>query len=125
MTGLGPNYGKLLAASTVSNLGDGVRLAALPLLAASLTRDPELVAGVRVATTVPWLLLALVAGVVVDRVDRRRLLQVANGRLYAAEEVANRLAGPPLGSLLFVAAAAAPSCSTRPASRSRRSSSSW
>lgn len=40
-------------------------------------------------------------------VDQDRL-QVANGRLYAAEEAANRFAGPPLGSFLFAAAAAVP-----------------
>jgi predicted MFS family arabinose efflux permease len=35
-------------------------------------------------------------------------LEVANGRLYAAEVVSNQFVGPPLGALLFAAAAAAP-----------------
>lgn len=166
----GSNYYKLWVASAVSNLGDGVRLAALPLLAAAITRDPGLVAGVTFAGSIPWLLFALVAGVIVDRVDRRWMmwtvqtfrmslmaalslaiiaglkglpllalvylvsfflgvgetlfdnaaqtimpsvvrkdqLQVANGRLYAVEEVTNRFAGPPLGSFLFVSALALP-----------------
>ena len=41
---LGPEYRKLWTASTISNLGDGITLTAGPLLAASLTRDPVLVA---------------------------------------------------------------------------------
>ncbi|HZD73583.1 MAG TPA: MFS transporter, partial [Actinomycetota bacterium] len=43
-TSLGPDFAKLWTASTVSNLGDGVTLVAGPLLAATLTRDPLLVA---------------------------------------------------------------------------------
>ena len=74
MTSLGPNFRKLWVASAVSNLGDGVRLAALPLLAATLTRDPALVAGLTAVLMLPWLLFSLVAGAVVDRVDRRRLM---------------------------------------------------
>lgn len=71
---LGRNYDKLWLASAVSNLGDGVRLTALPLLAASITRDPGAVAGVSLAGGLPWLFFALLAGAVVDRVDRRRLM---------------------------------------------------
>jgi hypothetical protein len=48
-SGLGVEYRKLWAASTISNLGDGVTLVAAPLLAASLTRDPALVAGLTFA----------------------------------------------------------------------------
>jgi MFS family permease len=79
MTSLGPNFDKLWLAGAVSNLGDGVRLAALPLLAATLTRDPGLVAGLTVMLWLPWLLLSLVAGAVVDQVDRRRLMAAAQG----------------------------------------------
>lgn len=74
----GANFSKLWAATAVSNLGDGVRDAALPLLAATLTRDPALVAGVAVAGRLPWLLVSLVSGAIVDRVDRRRLMAAAN-----------------------------------------------
>ena len=167
---LGSNFYKLWVASAISNFGDGVRLTAIPLLAASLTRDPGLIAGVSFASSVPWLLFALTAGALVDRLDRRHTmwtmqvfrmvlmaglgiavlldltsagllvtlyvvsfflgvaevmfdnaaqaimpsvvhkdqLQVANGRLFAAEEVLNRFAGPPAGSFLFVAAMALP-----------------
>ncbi|MDX3187821.1 MFS transporter [Streptomyces sp. MN03-5084-2B] len=66
----------LWSASLIATLGDGVLLAALPLLAKSLSDDPQLIAGVATAGTVPWL-LALVAGVVVDRHDRRLLMNGA------------------------------------------------
>ncbi len=71
---LGPEYRKLWAASAISNLGDGVTLVAGPLLAATLTRDPVLVAGVAFAQRVPWLLFPLISGALVDRLDRRRVM---------------------------------------------------
>ena len=71
---LGPEYGKLWAASTLSNLGDGVTLVAGPLLIASLTRDPVLVAGIAFAQRLPWLLFSLISGALVDRLDRRRVM---------------------------------------------------
>lgn len=72
--GLGPEFRKLWAASTLSNLGDGVTLVAAPLLAAALTRDPALVAGLAVAQHLPWLLFALLSGALADRLDRRRAM---------------------------------------------------
>ena len=164
---LGPNYARLWIASAISNLGDGVRLTALPLMAAQLTREPAQIAAIDLASTLPWFLFALLAGVFVDRVDRRYAMGVANiarailvgalalsvvadnvtmvllyvvafllgcaetvfdnagqaimpalvrkdqleranGRMYAAEFTMNQFAGPPLGALLFVTAAAAP-----------------
>ena len=164
---LGREYAKLWTASTVSNLGDGITQVAMPLLAASLTRNAVLVAVVAAAGQLPWLLFSLHAGAVVDRVDRRRLmagvdvmrcllmatlasltlaglatvpllagvvflhgvgetlfanatqplipavtggrdLESANARLYAGEIVTNGFAGPPLGGLLFAAAAGLP-----------------
>lgn len=75
---LGRNYTKLWTASVTSNLGDGIDVAALPLLAETLTRDPLLFAGVAVANRLPWLLVSLQAGAIADRVDRRRLMVVAN-----------------------------------------------
>ena len=76
--GLGVEYRKLWTASTISNLGDGVTLVAGPLLAASLTRDPILVAGLTFAQTVPWLLFPLISGALVDRLDRRRVMGYAD-----------------------------------------------
>ncbi len=77
--GLGANYWKLWTASTISNLGDGVTLVAGPLLAASLTRDPVLVAGIAFAQRLPWLLLSLISGALVDRLDRRLLMVAVDG----------------------------------------------
>src|SRR6185437_16975217 len=75
---LGAPYRRLWSATLLSNLGDGVRAAAFPLLAASLTRDPILIAGVGVATQLPGVVLALPAGSLADRFDRRRLVIVAD-----------------------------------------------
>jgi MFS family permease len=165
--GLGPEFRKLWTANAISNLGDGVTFVAGPLLAASLTRDPLLVAGLAFAQRLPWLLFSLVSGALVDRLDRRWLMATvdvarclllgllgvavlldaatipllyavffavgvaetlfdnasvsilpsvvarerlpkANGRLLGARVVAEDLAGPPLGGVLFAAAAAVP-----------------
>jgi MFS family permease len=65
-------------ASTISNLGDGMYLAALPLLAAELTRDPLAVSVVTFAGWLPWLLFALPAGALVDRLDRRRVMWIVD-----------------------------------------------
>ena len=78
-----PAFRWLWLAQAVSHLGDGLVLVAFPLLAMQLTSDPLLVAGVAVAQGAPWLLFSLVAGAVVDRVDRRRLM-VAVDLLRAA-----------------------------------------
>src|SRR5262245_31450963 len=68
----------LWAATTLSNLADGVFRLVLPLIALTLTREPLFVAGVTFALTLPWLLLSLPIGVLVDRCDRRKTVQVAN-----------------------------------------------
>ena len=75
---LGRSFRWLLASSWVSNLGDGVILAAGPLLVASETREPFLVALAAVLQYLPWPIFGLFAGVVADRVDRRRLVAVSN-----------------------------------------------
>lgn len=71
---LGRNYWKLWIASVVSNFGDGVGLIAYPWLASAVTRSPIQIALVGVATRLPWLFFTLPAGVITDRVDRRRLV---------------------------------------------------
>lgn len=71
---LGPRFWTLFAASTASNVGDGVLLAALPLLARRLTDDPLAISSVTAAATMPWLVFGFVAGAIVDRTDRVRLL---------------------------------------------------
>jgi MFS family permease len=71
---LGPNYWKLWVASVISNFGDGVATVAYPWLASAVTRSPLHIALVTVATRLPWLIFTLPAGVITDRVDRRRLV---------------------------------------------------
>jgi MFS family permease len=63
-------------AAAVSNLGDGIRLAALPLLALEFTDDARLIAGVTAASFLPWILIGPLAGAVVDRQNRRTLMLV-------------------------------------------------
>lgn len=75
---LGANYRKLFAATTISNLGDGIGLVAYPWLASAVTRNPLLIALVGVVQRLPWLLFTLPAGVITDRHDRRRLMVLAN-----------------------------------------------
>ncbi|MEU6852985.1 MFS transporter [Actinacidiphila alni] len=72
--GLPPAFLRLWAASGVSGLGDGVYLAALPLLASSLTHDPFTLSLVAATALVPWLLFGLIGGALVDRWDRRRTM---------------------------------------------------
>ncbi|WP_255690102.1 MFS transporter [Actinoplanes sp. DH11] len=75
---LGAGFNRLWTASAISNLGDGITMVAGPLLLASITRDPALIADGVLAQQLPWLLFALVSGAFVDRLDRRRLIVVAN-----------------------------------------------
>lgn len=164
---LGRNFRWLWSSATISNLGDGIVLAAGPLLVASITTEPFAVAMAVFAQRIPWFLFGLQAGAIVDRVDRRRLIIVvdllrggtigalsaaiafdfvslpfiyvtmfllgsaetfsdnarqallatavpkaalgaANARLFGTLITTNQLAGPPLGALLFAAAAAIP-----------------
>ena len=181
---LGGNYRKLYVATTLSNIGDGMAGIAYPWLATAITRNPVLVAVVAAAQRLPWLVFTLPAGVITDRVDRKKAmvamdslrflftlavafavlgeqgalpapdevrdvvgtrtglyllllgatllmgcaevlrdncgqtfmpslvapehLERANGRMWAAESAANTFIGPPLGSLLLMAAFSAP-----------------
>ncbi|SDO05778.1 MFS transporter [Geodermatophilus sp. DSM 45219] len=71
---MGTPFRWLVGSSWVSNLGDGIALAAGPLLVAGQTQDPLLVALGALLQRLPWLLFGLHAGVLADRVDRRRLV---------------------------------------------------
>ncbi|GGQ78456.1 MFS transporter [Couchioplanes azureus] len=68
----------LLAATGISVTGDGAFLAAAPLLAAALTRDPVAVSSVTAAVYVPWLVFGLPAGALVDRWRRRRVMVISD-----------------------------------------------
>lgn len=164
---LGRSFRWLLASSWATNTSDGIALAAGPLLVASETDSPELVAASVLLQRLPYVLFGLYAGVLADRLHRRRILVVVNllraavlailatviwtghvnvaavlvamfllgtaetfadtttmtllpmlvdkrdlgignARLYVGVIVANQLAGPPLGALLFTAGRAWP-----------------
>ncbi len=76
---LGRSFRWLLASSWTTNLGDGIALAAGPLLVASLTSDPFLVSLAALLAWAPPLVFALAAGVLADRLDRRRVVMAADG----------------------------------------------
>lgn len=77
-------FNRLLVAWFASVTGDGMRFAALPLLALSLSPSPAAVSIVAAATTLPWLLIALPAGALVDRLDPAAVIAWANtGRAVA------------------------------------------
>ena len=84
---LGLPFWQLWSASTLSNLADGLVKIALPLVAVTLTDSPGLVAGVTLAVTLPWLVFALPAGALADRVDRRIAMVAANVARAAAVAV--------------------------------------
>ena len=76
---LGRSFRWLVTSSWTSNIGDGIALAAGPLLVASQTDSPFLVALAAMLQSLPWLLFGLWAGALADRLDRRRMVMVANG----------------------------------------------
>jgi MFS family permease len=80
---LGRSFRWLLASSWVTNLGDGITLAAGPLLVASQTHNPLAVAMAALLQRLPWLLFGLYAGVVADRLNRRTIV-VLTGLARAA-----------------------------------------
>jgi MFS family permease len=75
---LGGAFWRLWTSSGLSNLADGIFKVALPLVAIRFTRSPTLIAGLTFALTLPWLLFALQAGALADRLDRRRAMLFAN-----------------------------------------------
>jgi predicted MFS family arabinose efflux permease len=71
-------FAALWGANALSNLADGLVFVTMPLVAAGLTDDPRLVAGLATTYALVRLVVALPAGVYVDRLDRRTLLVAAN-----------------------------------------------
>lgn len=68
----------LISAISVANFADGIGKVAFPLLAASMARDPVVIGALSAVAVLPWLLFSVATGVLLDRVDRRRALVVAN-----------------------------------------------
>jgi MFS family permease len=75
---MGPAFNRMWASSIVSNLSDGILIAAAPLLAITLTDSTVLISAIGAMVMLPWLLFAIPIGVLVDRVDRRFILAGAN-----------------------------------------------
>src|SRR5258708_12959634 len=105
---LGGRFARLWAASTTSALGSGLATIATPLFVASRTSDPLIVSAAFGIAWLPWLLFALPGGVLVDRVDRRRLMvvidwvRVASMGLLATALVTGHASIALLYAVLFV-----------------------
>jgi len=75
---LGRPYWTAWTAGAVSFLGSGITFGALPLLAASLTRDPRIVSLSEAVSGAGWLLLGLASGVLVDRWRRTSTMWIVD-----------------------------------------------
>jgi MFS family permease len=104
----GGRFAKLWAGSTASALGSGLTLIAAPLYVAAHTSSPLIVSATTGVSWLPWLLFALPGGVLVDRVDRRRLMiaidwiRVAAMGVLAVALLAGRADIALLDGVLFV-----------------------
>lgn len=80
---LGRSFRWLLSSTVINNVGDGVALAAGPLLVASQTRDPFLVSMALLSEYLPVLLFGVIGGAAADRFDRKRMVVAVNvGRAF-------------------------------------------
>ncbi len=95
-----------MTASGLSNLADGVLKTAVPLVALRYTTSPAQIAGLTLALTLPWLVVALPAGALVDRWDRRATMLVANGTRAAVLGLVVLVAATGLGSIWWLYAGA-------------------
>jgi MFS family permease len=77
-------FAKLWTASTLSALGTGLTVVAAPLYVSARTSNALIVSATTGVAMLPWLLFALPAGVLVDRVDRRRLMVAVDWARTAA-----------------------------------------
>jgi predicted MFS family arabinose efflux permease len=102
---LGRSFRWLLAAAIINNAGDGVALAAGPLLVASQTRDPLLVSMALLSEYLPVLLFGVIAGAVADRFDRRRMVVLVNlGRAVVLGALVATIASGTVNIALVLAA---------------------
>ncbi|HWJ85595.1 MAG TPA: MFS transporter, partial [Cellulomonas sp.] len=89
--------------SLASNLADGVGMVVMPLLAMRISDDPFVVSVISALAFLPWLVLGVLSGAVVDRADRRRVMgfgALARAGAYVALAVIAGTVGIPLW-LLF------------------------
>ena len=105
---MGSDFRWLVASSWTTNLGDGIALAAGPLLVAAETTSAALVGLAWMLTRLPWLLFGLYAGVIADRLDRRAIMMVANGlravvlTVFAAAIASDAVGVPAILTALFL-----------------------
>ncbi|MFD1649264.1 MFS transporter [Pseudonocardia alaniniphila] len=78
IAGVGKPFGRYWTAAFLADFGEGLRLAAFPLLAVSWTSSPIAVVAVTAIQAVPWLLLGPGVGVLVDRVDLRKTMVIVD-----------------------------------------------
>ncbi len=76
--GLGAPFPRYWLSEFLADFGDGVRLAAFPLLCVQFTRSATAVAAVMAVQTLPWLVMGAGLGVLVDRSDRRQLMVIVD-----------------------------------------------
>jgi MFS family permease len=109
---LGRRFVALFASTASSNLADGILLVAVPLIGLGLTTSPLRISLLSAATWLPWLLLGLYAGALIDRGDRRRIMLLAMVlrmvvlTLATGAALADALTMPVLLGLLLVLGAA-------------------
>jgi len=99
-------FGRLWSAAVLSSFGDALRGAALPLLAATLTDRPLLIASVTACGYLPWIVFGLLGGAVADRVDQRRAMwtvDAVRGLLVACFAAAVALGHASIGLLIALA----------------------
>ena len=105
MTRLGSAYWRLWWANAVSYAGDGALVSALPLFAITVTKDPRLISLVSAAMFLPWLLLSLPAGAIVDRHDRVALMWRSQAVQFAVMGTATVLIMTRVAGIAVLAAA--------------------
>ena len=105
MTRLGSAYWRLWWANAVSYAGDGALVSALPLFAVTVTKDPRLISLVSAAMFLPWLLLSLPAGAIVDRHDRVALMWRSQAVQFAVMAVLTILIMTRVAGIAVLAAA--------------------
>jgi len=105
VTRLGSAYWRLWWANAVSYTGDGALVSALPLFAVTVTKDPRLISLVSAAMFLPWLLLSLPAGAIVDRHDRVALMWRSQAVQFAVMGVLTVLIVTRVAGIAVLAAA--------------------
>lgn len=86
-----PQFRLLFAGQTLSVVGDRVTFVALPFAVLSAGGGAAEVGAVVAATTIPFLLFSLAAGVVADRLDRRALMVLSDAVRLVCQVVAGLL----------------------------------